>query len=84
MVVRVEKKTLTVTPTHDPNIVRINADVTMDAHGKKSPAMEHVEIMWNINTDITTIKNEMRKKIKGTELQEKIRAAIGEDIIEVV
>lgn len=83
MAIRIERKSLTVTPTHDPNIVKIEAEVTTDEAGKKNPKMERVEVFWNINTPFDTVKSEMAKKVKGNTLQDTLRAALGENVLGV-
>lgn len=83
MAIRIEGKSIRLTPTLDPNIMQVEADVTREGAGSKNPKMEHVTIKWNKNTPKDGIKEAMEaalnKKNTGS-LADEITALIGETV----
>lgn len=81
MPLRIEEKTLTATPTEDPLIYRVDADVTKDGPEILTPRMYHVSVLWNTTTPRTNLREAMRLAIKESTVQYDLRAAIGEAIL---
>jgi hypothetical protein len=78
---RIEETTLSITPTADPNIVQVSADVTKDDTTVKNPKMHHVTVLWNTTTPKSAVKDAMRAAIKEDILQADLKAAICEAVI---
>lgn len=84
MAIRVEKRSIRLTPTSDPNIMQVDADVTRDGPEKQKPKIEHVSVLWNVTTPKDgikeTIREALKKKNKDT-LEDEVKDIIGETII---
>jgi hypothetical protein len=83
MVLRIEKRSIVVTPTSSPEVVRVDADVTNDPIEVVPPNMEHVSVLWNTTTPRSELKEAMRKALRDNSFQDTLREQIGEDIVAV-
>lgn len=80
MVLRIEQSSIFVTPTADPQVVRVDADVTKDDETVENPTFEHVSVLWNTTTAKTVLKEAMRIALKDNSVQDNLRSTIGEVI----
>ena len=84
MKIRIEQSTLTATPTGDPLVFRIEADVTTDGPEVPNPTFSRVGTLWNKNTPKEKISALLEAAIPPNPtaaIQEDLRAALGEAII---
>ncbi len=81
--IRLEKESITVTPTEDPLVYVVRAEVTTDDSKVADPKLHPVEFRWNSNTGnegILAKAQEALSKITPTEIETNIKASMGESI----
>jgi hypothetical protein len=81
MALRIERNSIITTPTQDPSVVLVDADVTRDEEGTENPTMVHVSVLWNITTPRSVLKDAMRAAIRENAIQADLRATIGEEVV---
>ena len=81
--IRMEKESITVTPTGDPLVYVVRAEVTKDDSKVADPKLYPVEFRWNINTGdagILAKAQEALSKISPAEIEGDIGLSLGESI----
>jgi hypothetical protein len=81
--IRMEKESIKVTPTEDPLVYVVRAEVTKDDSKVADPKLYPVEFRWNVNTGdegILAKAQEALSKISPAEIEANVKASIGESI----
>ncbi len=81
--IRLEKESIKVSPTEDPLVYVVRAEVTKDDSKVADPKLYPVEFRWNVNTGdagILAKAHEALSKISPAEIEANVKAALGESI----
>ncbi len=84
MGIRVERSSVKVTPTADPNVYMVTAEVTTDPDTIKDPVLRTYTVKWNKNSGWAALKTMFQEQIStdtsAQAIEETIKNAVGEDI----
>lgn len=84
MGIRVDKGSIKVESTKDPNIVIVTADITTDPDTIKEPDLKTYSVKWNKNTGWATLRELFKAKIDAESsaqtIEDTIKNAVGEEL----
>lgn len=85
MPIRIDRDSIRVEPTRDPNVVFVTADVTTDPDTIKEPYLKNVSVKWNRNTGWKKLKKLFQSRFFETEsgtrvIEESIMEQVGEKL----
>lgn len=81
MVVRIDRDSIKVVATKDPNIVIVTADVTTDPDTIKEPILKPYSVKWNQNSGMDALvalfEEQALSATEDSSLENSIKSAIG-------
>jgi hypothetical protein len=84
MPIRIDRDSIRVKPTRDPNVVIVTADVTTDPDTIKEPYLKNVSVEWNQNTGWEKLKKLFQSRFETESgarvIEESIMEQVGEKL----